>query len=109
MASRVGTAETMGAGDAEAGHSQASDAFAGQIVYQILGTWSGTITWYATQDGSTTDYAIQATPLGTGTAATTTTTNGIFRIDASGLIDVFAKMTSYSSGTATLIPTWVIG
>ncbi len=109
MASRVGTAETMGEANAEAGHAQAHDAFAGQVVYQILGTWSGTITWYATQDGGTTDFAIRAEQLGTGTLATTTTTNGIFRIDASGLIDVFAKMTSYSSGTATLVPTWVIG
>ena len=99
----------MGVGDAEAGHAQASDAFAGMVVYQITGTWSGTITWYATNDGGTTDYAIRAEPLGTGTLATTTTVNGIFRIDASGLTDVFAKMTSYSSGTASLYPTWVIG
>ena len=86
----------------------ASKIYAGRITFQIKGTWVGTVTFYGTMDESTTDVAIQATNLATGAASTTTTGNGIFRIDASGLTQFFVKFTR-TSGTVVVIMQPVIG
>ena len=69
---------------------------------QVTGTFSATITWEATLNGD--DWvAIQATPLATGTAATTATATGLYRITAAGLRAVRARISAYVSGKVTVV------
>ena len=70
------------------------------VTFQLVdaGSWSGTITFQATLDG-TNWVSILAVPVTTGTAAATTTAAGIFQIDASGCAAVRAKVTTYSAGS----------
>lgn len=72
---------------------------AGIVVFQLVdgGSWNGTITFYATVDGST-PIAILATPVGSTTGATTATAAGIYRIDAAG-VRVRAKATTVAAGS----------
>lgn len=70
------------------------------VTFQLVdaGSWNGTFTFQATLDG-TNWTSILATPVATGTAATTTTSAGIFRIDASGCLAVRAKATTLNAGS----------
>lgn len=68
------------------------------LTAQVQGITTATITWEATVDG-TNWIAIQAIPLATGTAATTATADGIFRINVTGLVSVRARISAYTSGT----------
>ena len=67
---------------------------------QVSGTFSATITWEGTIDQSNW-VAVQATDLGTGTAATTATAAGLFRIQAFGLSQLRARVSAYTSGSVT--------
>ena len=100
--------ETMDTVEDTAGVAQASDAFAGLVVYQLYGTWEGTVTFEGTIDDSTWA-SVQATPLATGTLATTTTTGGLFRVDASGLFKTRVRFSADTSGTVNVMTIWVIG
>ena len=102
------TTETMDTVEDTAGVVQVSDAFAGQVVYQIFGTWAGTITFEGTIDNSTWA-SVQAEPLATGTKATTTTGSGLFRIDASGLFKTRCRFSTDTSGTVSVQTIWVLG
>lgn len=71
------------------------------LAMQIVGITSATITFEATLDG-TTWVAVQATNLNTGTAATTATADGIYRLTTLGLLQVRARISTYATGTITV-------
>ncbi len=108
MAVRALTVETMDTVEDTAGVAQASDAFAGMVVYQLYGTWGGTVTFEGTLNNSDWD-SIRAEPLDTGTLATTTTSSGLYRVDASGLLKTRVRFSTDTSGTVSVMTTWVIG
>jgi len=102
------TTETMDTVEDVVGVTEGHDSLASQVVYQIFGTWAGTITFEGTIDG-TTWATVRAEPLSTGTLATTTTGNGLFRIDASGLFKTRTRFSTDTSGTVSVQTIWVIG
>jgi hypothetical protein len=71
------------------------------LTVQVVGITTATITWEGTVDG-TNWVAILATPLTTGTAATTATADGIYRINVTGLASVRARISAWTSGTITV-------
>ena len=71
------------------------------VTLQVSGTFSGTLTFEGTTDG-TNWVSIQMMALGTGLPSTTTTTTGQFSLVNTGLVGIRARMTSYSSGTASV-------
>lgn len=74
----------------------------GGAALQVTGTWVGTISFEASLDGVT-FVALRATPLGGGAAVTSTTANGAWSLFTSGANQIRARMSSYTSGTATVI------
>lgn len=74
---------------------------ASTAIVNVTGTWSGTISWQGTTDGSTW-FAISAATLPTGSVVASTTANGQFRLSISGLYRARAIATSIASGTASL-------
>ena len=67
-------------------------------IFQITGITTATITFKGTVDG--TNYvAIPVTNLNSGTAATTATADGIYRVTCIGLLNMLADITAYTSGT----------
>lgn len=77
----------------------------GGVGFQVTGTFSGTLEFQVTING--TDYvATQIYPVNTGTAATTTTTTGLFKTDVVGIVGVRVISTAWSSGTANI---WIAG
>jgi len=70
------------------------------ICIQLSGTFSATVTFEATVD-NTNWIAVQATDLNAGTAATTATAAGLYRIDTKGLSQVRARISAYTSGSVT--------
>lgn len=68
------------------------------VAYQLTGTFSGTVTFEGSVDG--TNYvAIAAEPIGGGSSVTTATAAGIWRVRAGGLHSVRARVSTYTSGT----------
>ena len=102
------TTETMDTVEDTAGVTEGHDNFASQVVYQLFGTWEGTVTFEGTIDNSTWA-SVQAEPLATGTKASTTTTGGLYRIDASGLFKTRARFSADTSGTVSVQTIWVVG
>jgi hypothetical protein len=78
------------------------------VVYQIFGTWAGVVTFEGTIDG-TNWVSVRAEPLTTGTLAVSTTADGLFRIDASGLFKTRCRFSTDTSGTVSVQTIWVIG
>ena len=88
--------------DLEAAEDTATaDPGPGGAAFQVLGTWSGTITFEAKTKGAATWVSILVTNVATNAQVTTTTANGVFRVVADGL-DLRARMSSYTSGTANV-------
>ncbi len=102
------TTETMDTVEDTVGVTEGHDSFASLVVYQIFGTWMGTVTFEATIDNSTW-VSVRAEPLTTGTLSATTTANGLFRIDASGLFKTRCRFSTDTSGTVSVQTIWVIG
>lgn len=71
------------------------------LTMQIAGISGDTITFEATIDGSNW-VAVQATNLNSGSAATTATANGLYRLTVLGLLSVRARISTYSAGTITV-------
>lgn len=69
---------------------------------QLTGTFSATVTWEANID-ETNWVAVQATNLNDGTAATTATAAGLFRIQCFGLAQIRARVSTYASGNVTVL------
>lgn len=68
---------------------------------QVVGITSATITWQASIDG-TNWVGILAAPPSTGTGALTTTADGVFRVDVSGIAQFRANITTWVSGATTV-------
>ena len=77
-----------------AGHSVA--------VLQASGTFEATITFEAAVDGGNW-IAVQATNLTSGTAATTATAAGLYRITVAGLRVLRARISEYTSGSVIVV------
>jgi len=75
--------------------------FNGGVGVQVTGTFSGTLQFEMTIDG-TNFVAVQATNVNTGAVATTTTGTGIFKFDVVGALVVRVRATAWTSGTATV-------
>ena len=77
---------------------------ADSVVLQVTGTFTGTITFEASVDG--TNYAEIAVKASTQTTATTlvttTTAAGLFSLNIQGLPNFRARMSSYTSGDAVV-------
>lgn len=74
----------------------------GTSTVQVTGTFSATITFEGTTDGSNW-HALSATQIGTTTIATTATTTGVYRLSVSGLTQIRARISAYTSGSVTAI------
>ena len=71
------------------------------LTMQVTGITTATITFEGTIDG-TNFVAVQATNLNSGSAATTATADGLYRITVLGLVSVRARISAYTSGTITI-------
>lgn len=100
----LATTVTMQSAAVATGNGTAVNVAAGgyvTLVAQVTGITTATITWEATIDDSTW-VAIRATDLTSGTAASTATANGLFSLTVSGLSQVRARISAYTSGTITV-------
>lgn len=79
-------------------------ADADSVALQVTGTFSGTITFEASVDG--TNWAALAVKASSQTAAatlvTTTTAAGVFTVNTQGLPNIRARMSAYTSGAAVV-------
>ena len=66
-------------------------------IYQILGTWAGTITFEAKTRGTSTWDILDVTNVADSAVGTTTTANAVFRVAANGL-DTRARFSTDTSG-----------
>lgn len=74
----------------------------GGVAFQVQGTFSGTITFEATVQGQ--DFtAFRVTAANSSTPVTTATTAGIYIGSAVGFLSVRARMSAYTSGSATVL------
>lgn len=75
------------------------------LIIQISGITSATITFEGSLDGGTTYSPIKAVPIATGSAATTTTADGIFRltVPAYQFQRVRCRVSTYASGTINVV------
>jgi hypothetical protein len=71
------------------------------LLMQIVGTWTGTITFEATGDGQTW-FAILVVNQATGSAVSTTTANGQFAVANTGIVAFRARATGAITGGANL-------
>jgi hypothetical protein len=71
------------------------------VDFQVKGTWSATLKFEGTVNGSDwiTIYAVKKTG---GAVDTVATTNGIYDINSNGFTSVRARVSAYTSGTATV-------
>lgn len=76
----------------------------GTVAMQVTGTFSATITWEGTIDG-TNWVSVYAVKAGTGALATTATTTGIYYIRTAALKRVRARISGWVSGTVTVTAT----
>lgn len=73
----------------------------GGIGVQVTGTFSGTLQFEMSLDG-TTFVAVQATNVTTGAVGATTTSTGVFRFDVVGALVVRVRATTFASGAAVV-------
>ena len=95
MAARQKTFTATGSFEA-----QVSESITGMVGFQITGISSATITFECTLDDSNwvtilrREIGVDASPSGT-----TTTADGVFILDAAGVLKVRARVSTYGSGT----------
>lgn len=77
------------------------EPFNGGAGVQVTGTWSGTLQYELTLDG-TNWVAVQATNVTTGAVATTTTANAVVFFNVVGGLAVRVASTAWTSGDATI-------
>lgn len=73
------------------------------LVCQVSGTFSGTITWEATVDGTNWVATGFTAMSDESTVATTATAAGLFRKNVKGLMKVRARISTYASGNITVV------
>lgn len=66
------------------------------------GTWTGTISFYGTGSGGQLWTALLANPLGTTSPVTSTTTNGTWRVGASGITGICMLSSASMTGSVTV-------
>jgi len=93
-------ATATGNGTAAVTTSGNAGAFA-TLTMQVSGISGDTITFEATAD-DTNWVSVLVTNLTSGTAATTTTADGIFQIAVGAISQVRARISTYSAGTITV-------
>ena len=71
----------------------------GGATFTLGGTWSGTISFFASGDGATTWVALNVLPSNSTTAVTTATGNGTWQANVAGYTQVCAAFTTATSGT----------
>lgn len=71
------------------------------VIVEVSGTFVGTITWEVSEDGIT-FYAVNVTPLATGTKATTATVAGVYAVPTLGVKQFRARISAWTSGTITV-------
>lgn len=79
----------------------ALDSQTGGLALSVSGTWTGTLTFEGTANGSTWT-SLLATNLATGAQATTTTASGLFSITNAGVIGIRARATAAVTGAALI-------
>lgn len=81
---------------------ECDDRVCSSLTIQLAGTFTLTVTWQGTVDGTNWS-SIVATDLSsaTGTAASTATAPGLYRIDTTGLFSVRPNITAFTSITAS--------
>lgn len=99
---------TLGALNDAADLGNADAGLAGDITFQITGTFAATLTFEATVDG-TNWVAVLATDLTAGTAASTATAVGLKRVDATGFTRFRVRCSLYTSGSAVIYATPTVG
>ena len=78
----------------------------GSVGIQVTGTFSATITFEATVDG--TNYvALNCLPSNSATTASTATTTGAFTVSSGGYAAVRARCSAYTSGSPVLTVRYV--
>lgn len=102
-------AQTIAANGTKITLGGADDRVVSRYAIQITGTFTATIQFEVSLDGGTTYVAALATPVGSTTAATTTTAAGAFLMDVSGFPLARLNCTAYTSGTATVYAQPVLG
>ena len=90
----VGNGTVMGCTDVSGGALTA-------VAMQVTGITTATITFEATIDGSNW-LSILAENVTTGAEATTAAANGIYRVMCLGMVQVRARISSWTSGTITI-------
>ena len=71
-------------------------------VFQVYGTFSGTITFEGSLDG-TNWVAVRTENLNDGSIGTTATAAGLYRLGSAGLGTVRARISVYTSGSITVV------
>lgn len=72
------------------------------VLLQVTGTFTATLTVQATLDGKNW-HAIQAIDLSDNSRSTTISSSGLYFVPAPGLSATRANITSYSSGSVTVV------
>jgi len=72
------------------------------VAVQVTGTFSATITFEGTIDG-TNWVSLLARDVASGAAATTATAAGIYQVPCSGLSQIRARISAYTSGSVTAV------
>lgn len=80
---------------------QGSDMSISTTTYWLTGTFTLTVTWQCSYDG-TNWTSLLMVPLATGTASVTATVPGGYRCDSSGIPFMRATTTAFTSGSATV-------
>jgi hypothetical protein len=102
---------TLDGADEATPWQEAESGFAGQVLFDLaFSTLVGTLTFQGRLVGDTagTGYTILATRLETDSTATTATSDGLYRVDASGM-QVRVKLTAYTSGSVVVKRSMVVG
>lgn len=73
-----------------------------EATIQIVGITTATITFEGYSDAVPTWVAIDAKKIGSSNVGTTATSDGIYRVKVSGLTQIRARISSYTSGTITV-------
>lgn len=94
------------AANTESGTISVPGARFGRLVFQVTGTWVGTLTFSGSVDG--TNFSTLAGTLGsTGGTASSTAANDLVIFSTAGLSQIRIAFTAFTSGTASV--SWLFG
>jgi hypothetical protein len=81
---------------------QSSGSPSGTVLFQVTGTYTGTITFEGSPDG-TTWYSLTCHPIPTGSAVSSTTSTGAWRAQGGGLVKIRARGSASMTGAAQIL------